>query len=149
MRATHQLPMVAAFVLLWGSAGLAQSNDVFSFVTTPSTPLTGYRVAAVSVTPIWVVGSPPKLFGIEECGYWTDSAGHTILWPASRAREAGDKHHRYTRICLGRVSLSAPLPPMLVVVLAGIVVLAFVFILIRWFSKARTGRVSGSDQTTL
>jgi len=84
----------AVSVLFWELACLAQSNDVFSVVTTPSTPLTGYRVAAVSITPIWVIGSPPKLFGIEECSYWTDSAGQTILWPANRVKQAGDIHHR-------------------------------------------------------
>ena len=129
---------VAAGLMICGQACFAHSNDVFSSVTTPSTPLTGYRIAAVSVTPIWVFGSPPRLFGIEECSYWTDSAGRTILWPASRVRAAGDMHHRYTRLRLGAVSFSVPLPPTVMAVVTGIVVLAFGTILIWRFTKVRT-----------
>jgi len=131
-----RLLLVAVGWMIYGSAGLAQSNDVFSFVTTPSTPLTAYRVAAVGITPIWVVGSPPKRYGIEECSYWTDSAGQTILWPANRTRQAGDKQHRYTRVRLDHISVSVPLPPRQLGVLAGMLVAASGFILIRWFTKA-------------
>src|SRR6266496_1976483 len=98
------------------------SNDVFSFVTTPSTPLTGYRVASVSIRPIWVIGSPPKMYGIEECSYWTDPTGQTILWPANRTRQAGDKRHRYTRMRFGQVSVSVPLPPKQMGILAAVLV---------------------------
>jgi hypothetical protein len=65
---------------------LAQSNDVYSFFTSASTPLTGYRVAVVSASPIWVVGPAQNRIGIEECSYWTDSAGRAIPWPAARVK---------------------------------------------------------------
>jgi hypothetical protein len=108
---------------------LAQSNDVYSLFTFASTPLTGYRVAVVKTTPIWVVGSASNRFGIEECSYWTDSAG-PIPWAASRVKQPGDKLHRYTRFCLGHVSVSIPLSPVALAILTGVIVLVFGRILI-------------------
>src|SRR5258707_3073382 len=113
MRTVHRKGVVLAklaLVLLGRSVCLARSNDVYSFFTSASTPLTGFRVATVSTSPIWVVGSGPNAFGIEECSYWTDSAGSAIPWPATRVKQPGDKQHRYTRFCLGRFSISIPLP---------------------------------------
>jgi len=102
-----------------------QSNDVFSFVTTSTRPLSGYRVAVVSVAPIWMFGSGKNGIGIEKCSYWTDSAGCGIPWPASRVRQPGDRQHRYTRFRFGRVSVSAPLPPMGLALLVGGLVVVF------------------------
>ena len=129
---------VAAVLLLWTSTCLAQSNDVFTFFTSASTPLTGYRVAVVSVSPIWVVGSGRSRFGIEECGYWTDSTGRAIPWPASRAKQPGDKLHRYTRFLFGQSSVSIPLSPISLAVLAGFVVVACGRILIARSMRGRT-----------
>ena len=137
VNALFRMRTVAAVLLLWSSTGLAQSNDVFSFYTSASTPLTGYRVAVVSVSPIWVVGSGRSRFGIEECSYWTDSAG-PIPWAASRMRQPGDKLHRYTRFCLGHVSVSIPPSPISLAVLAGFVVVACGRILIARSTRGRT-----------
>ena len=88
-------------------------------------PLTGYRVAVVSASPIWVVGSAQNRFGIEECRYWTDSAGRAIPWPATRVKQPGDKQHCYTRFRLGQASLSIPLPPIDLAFLAGFAAVVF------------------------
>jgi hypothetical protein len=110
MRTVHRTGIVLALVLLGRSVCLAQSNDGYSFFTSASTPLTGYRVAVVSTSPVWVVGSAQNRFGIEECSYWTDSAGSAIPWPATRVRQPGDKLHRYTRLRLGQFSVPVPVP---------------------------------------
>jgi hypothetical protein len=138
MRTVHRTGIVVALVLLWRSTSLAQSNDVYSFFTSASTPLTGYRVAVVSVSPIWVVGSTQNRFGIEECSYWTDSAGRAIPWPANRVKQPGDKLHRYTRFPLGHVSVSIPLPPIGFAILAGFIALAFGCILIGRLTRRPT-----------
>ena len=64
MRTVHRTGIVLALVLLGRSVCLAQSNDVYSSFTSASTPLTGYRVAVVSNSPVWVVGSAQNRFGI-------------------------------------------------------------------------------------
>ena len=130
--------IVVALVLLWRSMCLAQSNDVYAFFTSASTPLTGYHVAVVSASPIWGVGSGQNRFGIEECSYWTDSAGRAIPWPASRVKQQGDILHRYTRFRLGQVSISIPLPPIEFAFLAGFVALASGCILITRSIRRRT-----------
>ena len=139
--ATHTVQrkgLVVALILLGRSACLAQSNDVYSFFTSASTPLTGYRVSVVSTSPIWVVGSAQNGFGIEECSYWTDSAGGAIPWPATRVRQPGDKQHRYTRFRLGQVSISMRLRPIDVAFLAGFVALASGCLLIARYTRRRT-----------
>ncbi len=130
--------IVVVLVLLARSACLAQSNDVYSFFTSASTPLTGYRVAVVSASPIWVVRSCQMRFGIEECSYWTDSAGSAIPWPATRVKQPGDRQHRYTRLCLGSVSVSIPLPPIVFAFFPGFVALASGWILIARSTRRRT-----------
>ena len=137
--------MVVVLVLLWRSMSLAQSNDVYSFWTSASTPLTGYRVAVVSASPIWVVGSAQNRFGIEECRYWTDSAGRAIPWPATRVKQPGDKQHCYTRFRLGQASLSVPLPPIDLAFLAGFGALVFGCIAILHFARGRP-KTSFTDQ---
>ena len=137
MHTLQRTGLVVALVLLGRSACLAQSNDVYSFFTSASTPLTGYRVSVVSTSPIWVVGSAQNRFGIEECSYWTDSAGGAIPWPATRVRQPGDKQHRYTRFRLGQVSISMRLRPIDVAFLAGFVALSFGCILITRFTRRR------------
>src|SRR5437660_8323137 len=138
MHTAHRVGMVVVLVLLWRSMSLAQSNDVYSFWTSASTPLTGYRVAVVSASPIWVVGSAQNRFGIEECSYWTDSAGGAIQRPATRVKQPGDKQHRYTRFRLGQVSISMPLRPIDVAFLAGFVALASGCLLIARYTRRRT-----------
>jgi hypothetical protein len=123
MRSTLRTTAVVALVLCWSATALAQSNRVYSLWTGPSTPLSGLRVAAVSATPVWVAGAGPHSFGIDECQYWTDAAGHPIPWPATVARQAGDSRHRYTRFRLGRSALSLPLAPLDLAFLAGLGVL--------------------------
>jgi len=138
MHAVYRTSIVVALILLSRSMCLAQSNDVYSFFTSASPPLTGYRVAVVSVSPIWVVGSTQNRFGIEECSYWTDSAGRAIPWPASRVKQLGDKQHRYTRLRLGQVSISVPLSPIGLGFLTGFVALTFGFILITRLARCRS-----------
>ena len=123
---------------------LAQSNDVYSFFTSGSTPLTGYRVAVVSTSPVWVVGSAQNKFGIEECSYWTDSAGSAIPWPATRVKQPGDKQHRYTRFRLGQVSVSVPLPAIDLAFLAGFIVLALGSIVI---TRSTRRRIQTNDES--
>lgn len=145
MHTAHRVGIVVAFVLLGRSMSLAQSNDVYSFWTSASTPLTGYRVAVVSASPIWVVSSGQRKFGIEECRYWTDSAGRAIPWPATRVKQPGDTQHCYTRFRLGQASLCLPLPPIGLAFLAGFGVLALGCIPILHFVRAaRKGIVNGS-----
>jgi hypothetical protein len=62
-------------------------------------------------------------FGIEECSYWTDSAGRAIPWAASRVKQPGDLQHRCTRFRLGPVSISIPLPPIDFAFLAGLILI--------------------------
>ena len=48
------------FVLVWlwfRTSGLPRSHDVFNFLTLPSTPLTGYRVAVVDSSSSWGLSS--------------------------------------------------------------------------------------------
>src|SRR2546428_1559109 len=97
MHTAHRVGIVVVLVLLWRSMSLAQSNDVYSFWTSASTPLSGCRVAVVSAAAMWVVGSPRNRCGIEECRYRTGSAGRAISWPAARGKQEGDKQHCYTR----------------------------------------------------
>ena len=137
MHTAHRVGIVVVLVLLWRSMSLAQSNDVYSFWTSASTPLTGYRVAVVSASPIWVVGSAQNRFGIEECRYWTDSAGRAIPWPATRVKQPGDKQHCYTRFRLGQASLSIPLPPIDLAFLAGFAAVVFGCIPILHFIRGR------------
>ena len=137
MRTVQRTGLVVVLVLLGRSACLAQSNDVYSLFTSASTPLTGYRVAVVSTSPIWVVGSAQNRFGIEGCTYWTDSAGGAIPWPATRVRQPGDKQHRYTRFRLGQVSISMRLRPIDVAFLAGFVALASGCLLIARYTRSR------------
>jgi len=115
--------IVGLVVLLLGSLCLAQSNDVFSFWTSPSTPLTGYRLAVIHTSPIWTAGSAGNQFGIEKCSYWTDATGAAIPWPANRVKQPGDTQHCYTRFRLGQVSISMPLPPVDLAVFVAIVAL--------------------------
>jgi len=136
--------------LLLKSMCLAQSNDVtlraaqrdaeevYSFFSSASTPLTGYHVAVVSASPIWVVGSAQNRFGIEECSYWTDSAGRAIPWPASRVKQPRDLQHRYTRFRLGQVSISILLPPINFAFFAGFIALPSAWILITRSTGRRT-----------
>ena len=131
MRTLYRTGVVLAVVLFWRSLCLAQSNDVYSFWTTASTPLTGYRVAVVVVSPILVVGSGQNSFGIEECHYWTDSAGQAIPWPATRVKQPGDRRHSYTRFRLGSASVSIPLPPLILALVAGLAALGFGSFLLR------------------
>src|SRR6185369_10984566 len=138
MHTVRRTGIVVALVLLGRSMCLAQSNEVYSFFTSASTPLTGYHVAVVSASPIWVVGSAQNRFGIEECSYWTDSAGRAIPWAASRVKQPGDLQHRYTRFGLGQVSISIPLPPIDFAFLAGFVALASGWILITRSTRRRT-----------
>jgi hypothetical protein len=137
MRTLHRNGIVLALVLLGRSVCLAQSNDVYSFFASDSTPLTGYRVAVVSTVPVWVVGSAHNRFGIEKCSYWTDSAGSAIPWPATRVKQPVDKQHRYTRFRLGQVSVSVPLPAIDLAFLVGFIVLAFGSILFTAFTRRR------------
>src|SRR5882762_6734421 len=136
MRTVQRTGIVVA-LLLGRSVSLAQSNDVYSFFTSASTPLTGYRVAVVSTSPIWVVGSAQNRFGIEECSYWTDSAGGAIPWPATRVKQPGDKQHRYTRFRLGQVSVSIQLPTIDLALFVEFIVLAFGSILMTRFTRRR------------
>jgi hypothetical protein len=138
MHILHRPGIVIALVLLCRSICLAQSNEVYSFFTSASTPLTGYQVAVVSASPIWVVGSAQNRFGIEGCSYWTDSAGRAIPWAASRVKQPGDTQHRYTRFRLGKFSISIPLPPINFAFLAGFVALASGWILITRSTRRRT-----------
>ena len=117
--------MKTALILLVPPEPSGSVRDVYSFWTSASTPLTGYRVAVVSASPMWVVGSEQNRFGIEECRYWTDSAGRAIPWPASRVKQPGDKQHCYTRFRRGQASLSIPLPPIDLAFLAGLGAVAF------------------------
>jgi len=133
----HRVGMVVVLVLLWRSMSMAQSNEVYSFWTSASTPLTGYRVAVVSASPMWVVGSAQNRYGIEECRYWTDSAGRAIPWPATRVTQPGDEQHRYTRFRLWPASHSIPLPPMDLAFLAVFGALVFGFIPILHFARGR------------
>jgi hypothetical protein len=144
MRTLHRKGIVLALVLLGRSVCLAQSNDVYSFFTSGSTPLTGYRVAVVSTSPVWVVGSAQNKFGIEECSYWTDSAGSAIPWPATRVKQPGDKQHRYTRFRLGQVSVSVPLPAIDLAFLAGFIVLALGSIVI---TRSTRRRIQTNDES--
>src|SRR6266516_3576737 len=137
MHTTYRVGIVVVLVALWRSMSLAQSNDVYSFWTSASTPLTGYRVAVVSASPVWVVGPAQHRFGIEECRYWTDSAGRAIPWPATRVKQPGDKQHCYTRFRLGQASLSVPLPPIDLAFLAGFGAVVFGCIPILHFIRGR------------
>ena len=137
MHTVQRTGLVVALVLLGRSVCLAQSNDVYSFFTSASTPLTGYRVSVVSTSPIWVVGSAQNRYGIEECRYWTDSAGRAIPWPATRVKQPGDEQHCYTRFRLGQASLSIPLPPIDLAFLAGLGAVAFECIRILRLAQGR------------
>src|SRR3989442_8474870 len=145
MHKVHRVGIVVVLVLFWRSMSLAQSNDVYSFWTSASTPLAGYRVAVVSASPMWVLGSAQNRYGIEECRYWTDSAGRAIPWPATRVKQPGDKPHCYTRFRLGRASLSIPLPPIDLAFLAGFGSLVFGCIPILHFARGRL-KTSFTDQ---
>jgi hypothetical protein len=118
------LVAVAMEVLLSRAMCLGQSNDVSSFLTTRSSRLSGYRVAVVSTSPIWLVGSVTNGFAIEECRYWTDATGGGIPWPNTKARQPGDTRHCYTRFRLGQVAVSIPLPPIGLGFLGGSVAVA-------------------------
>lgn len=132
-----RMSIVAVLVLFWGEICLAQTNSVYSFWTGASTPLTGFRVAVVSASPVSVVGSAPNTFGIEECQYWTDSAGRAIPWPATRVRQPGDTRHCYTRFRLGRSALSIPLPPIGMALLTGSLALGLGGVLLARFTRRR------------
>ena len=142
LRAAQASGLFVMVFLLWRSTCVAQSNDVYSFWTSASTPLSGYRVAVVSASPIWMIGSGQHRFGIEECHYWTDSAGRPIPWPASRVKQPGDKQHYYTRFQFGLASISIRLSPIGIAFCVGLVVLVFLSISIARFTGMRW-RTSG------
>jgi hypothetical protein len=110
MRTAHRALLAVAVVLPWGLCCLAQSN-ADSQLPSGSGPLTGYRVATVSYSPVWEISSPPNSCRILRGDYWTDSAGHPIPLSGRKPRGPGDKHRRFTRVLLGPVSFSMPLSP--------------------------------------
>jgi len=117
-------------VLLFGLTCLAASNDN---LISNSGPLTGFRVAAVSYSPVWEIGSPPNVFGIAAGDYWTDAAGNAIPWATSNPRRHGDSHHQFIRVILGKVSFSLPMRPaiagvagMIVFLLLGFLAMAYI-----------------------
>ena len=121
---------IRKLVLVCGLTCIAASNDnSFSSLTSSSGPLTGFRVAAVSYSPVWEIGSPPNMFGIAAQDYWTDAAGHAIPWAASKPRQPGENHHRFTRVILGRVSFSLPMRPAAAGLASVLVVLLLFFVL--------------------
>jgi hypothetical protein len=144
MRSTHRTILTTALLLHWGVRCFAQSNmDSFSSLSSVSGPPTGYQVAAISYSPIWDVGSPPYVLRILGGDYWTDSAGHAILWPASKPRRSGDKHHRFTRVLVGRVSFSLPLSPAAAGLLGAVVSLVLGFsavACIKWRGKCENAK---------
>src|SRR5262245_64945998 len=97
-----------ALALHLGLLCVAQSN-VASASTPPSSPpaLTGYRLAAVSYSVIWEVGTPPYSIRVLRGQYWTDAAGQPIPWHDVEPRPPGEKFHQFKRVILGRASVSA------------------------------------------
>jgi hypothetical protein len=135
MRSTFAGIIITALALHWPPTCLAQSS-VDSSMSSGSGPLTGSRVAAVNYSPIWQIGSPPFSLRILGGDYWTDSTGRTIPW-AARARQSGDKHHRFTRLLLGRVSISLPVSPAAAGFLCVSVVFLLGFLLFDWVNRRR------------
>ena len=121
--------LVFALILVFARGSLAQSN-VYS--------LSIYG-GGVSYSPILVAGP----FRIFRCSYWTDTNGYTLFLVGNPGREIqpGDKKHVYTQIGLGARSLSIPMPPTTLAIIAVLAIIAFVSVLIalRHRSRASTG----------
>jgi hypothetical protein len=121
--------LLAALVLHLGLTCFAQTNVVSSFPPAlTSRPLTGYQAATASYTLILQIGSGPGSFRVMKGSYWTDSAGRSIPFAEVQPRGPGDKHHRFTRVILGRASFSLPIPP-LAAGFVGIIILLLLGIL--------------------
>jgi hypothetical protein len=136
--APPQQTLLPAFALLVGLICLAQPN-VASASTPPSgsAPLTGSRLAPVSYSIIWEVGSAPYSFRILRGEYWTDASGQAIPWPAQEPKEPGNKHHQFTRIILGRGSFSLPMPPFAVALIGSAIILALGYLLVTHIANRR------------
>jgi hypothetical protein len=141
MRAPHRAILTAALLLEWGLTGLAQSN--VEFLSLASGPLIGNRVAAVSYSPIWEVGSPPYIFRVLRGDYWTDSAGHAIPWAASKPAGSSNRHHQFTRILIGPASFSLPLPPGAVGLVGITIILLLGFIVLGCVTRRRKREAPG------
>ncbi len=84
----------------------------------------------------WVVGSRAKHFGLLGYRYWTDPAGQEFS-PIPVTNSSGQwvlkvdpsaVEHRRTRVLLGPLSFSVPLPKVAVAIIGGVLVLALVFL---------------------
>ena len=127
-----QIPLLATLMLHLGLTCFAQTNVVSSFPPAlASQPLTGYQAATVSYTLILQIGSGPGSFRVWKGSYWTDLAGSSIPFAELTPRAPTDKHHRFTRVILGRVSFSLPLPPLAVGFISDAVILLVGYILVR------------------
>lgn len=122
--AAHQKLIVFGLALQWALACLAQSNTA---PVSGSSPLTGSQVGTMIYSPILEVGSGSFSVRVLRVDYWTDAAGRPIQWAARQPRQPGDKSHTLTRVILGRLSLSLPMPPAVVAVLGVAVVLLIPF----------------------
>ena len=81
----------------------------------------------VSTSPVFQIGSWPKGFCIYRESYWTGPQGGVIMFMGNpRGIQPGDKHHVETKVYLRRASLSIPLPPIIVGMLATCVLLAMI-----------------------
>ena len=139
----HRTVVLIGAMLLWNFLCLAQSNVNSAAPITGSPALIGYQAASVTYTMLLQIGSGPGSFRVMTGSYWTDSAGGSIPFAGLRPRAPGDTHHRFTRVILGRVSFSLPMPPLA----AGFVAITTLLLLgILPFAHAARRRASDEPQ---
>jgi uncharacterized membrane protein len=81
-----------------------------------------------SYSPIVQIGPWPQQFGIYRESYWTDPRGFVVS-DIGNPRKPSDIHHVNTRVYLGNLSLSLPVPPAIVATLiAGALMAVIAFI---------------------
>lgn len=131
MSATLQKVLLTALGVLSGLSSFGQSN-VYT--------LRIYS-GGVGYGPSWVVGSPPIQFGFEEYSYWAHWPGRERQLSITGTREIApsDEHHTRTRVFLGPVSFSVPLPRLATVVFGSIIVLVLVSGSLVYVARFRTG----------
>jgi hypothetical protein len=101
--------------------------------------------AGVAHDSSWVVGSPPYEFGLEGMHYWSDSAGRVmqLISVTNSAgetiieREPGGVERWPTRVCLGPLHFTVPLPKVAVAVIGCVMVAALVFLAVLVWGRGR------------
>jgi hypothetical protein len=126
MKTAIQIGMLAAGIIVMPFRSRAQSN-VYSL---------SICAGGVSTSPILQIGPWPNGFCIYRESYWTDPLGRVVSLVANpKGIQPSDKHHVETKVYLGRASLSIPLSPLVVGMLAACALMLMIVPLAAFYAR--------------